>query len=99
MLLMPAFLVYELAQFVVVIQKGWLGEWWRAAVWMIQNSPHVLEQRRKVQKARCTPDRVLMTNGPIPFRDEIAAGPVARTGRRTLDAVLGLYWRGIARFV
>jgi GT2 family glycosyltransferase len=99
MLLMPAFLIYELAQFVVVIQKGWLGEWWRAAVWMVQNSPYVLEQRRKVQKARCTPDRVLMTNGPIPFRDEIAAGPVARTGRRTLDAVLGLYWRGIARFV
>ena len=98
-LLMPAFLIYEIAQLMVVIQKGWLGEWWRAVLWMIQNSPHVLEHRRKVQKERRTPDRILLTAGPIPFREEIAVGPVARTGRRLLDAVLGLYWKGIARLV
>jgi GT2 family glycosyltransferase len=97
--LTPMLLLYELAQFVVVVKKGWISEWFRASWWILSHSPSILQKRRRVQSGRKTLDRDLLAGGPIPFRDEIATDHLERVGRRMLDAMASWYWKRVAHFI
>ena len=94
LVLFPMLLLYELVQFVVVIRKGWLREWGRAAGWVIVNFPSILAKRREVQRARRRPDRELFTGGAMPFRSELAQSSLERYGKRALDSIATTYWKG-----
>ena len=98
-LLAPVFFVYEGAQFVVVVRKGWLKEWVRAVGSIATSIPSIMRKRRQIQKSRKRPDRGLFTDGPIPFRDELLAGSLERKGKRALEAIASLYWQKVARLV
>lgn len=98
-LLCPILLLYECAQLVVVIKKGWAREWARAARWIIREFPTLLALRRSVQKTRKVPDRELLSNGPIPFRTELTSGRLEAAGRRALDFVSMRYFQGVRRFL
>ena len=98
-LLSPILVVYECAQLVIVIKKGWLREWARAVGWIVRQFPTVLARRRVVQSTRKLPDRDFLSNGPIPFRAELASGRVELAGRRALDFVTACYWQGVRRFL
>jgi GT2 family glycosyltransferase len=97
--LAPMLLLYELAQFVVVVKKGWIGEWLRASWWILRHSPSILKKRRRVQSGRKTLDRDLLAGGPIPFRDELATDGLERVGRQMLDAMASWYWKRVAHFI
>ncbi len=99
LILSPVLAFYEVVQFVMVLKKGWIREWARAVVWIARHAPEVVEQRRRVQSARRNPDRVLLLGGPLPFREELTAGRLERSGRRVLNAVLGSYWKMVAQFI
>ncbi|MGH7541956.1 MAG: hypothetical protein ACRELC_13235, partial [Gemmatimonadota bacterium] len=99
LLLSPILLVYELAQFVAVVKKGWLREWLRALGWTLRHLPEIVRKRREIQRRRTRSDRALFTDGPIPFRDELIAGALERRGRQTLEGLASLYWRWVGRFV
>ncbi|HEX9054529.1 MAG TPA: glycosyltransferase [Gemmatimonadales bacterium] len=92
-LLAPLLLVYELAQLAVAAAKGWLGEWCRAAGWMLRHLPDVLEQRRAIQESRRIPDRRLLAGGPLPFRPELTPRGPERVAKRAFDRLSGAYWR------
>ena len=92
-LLAPLLLVYELAQLAVAAGKGWLGEWARAAWWVVCHLPDVLERRRAIQASRRIPDRRLLADGPLPFRAELTPRGPERIAKRALDRVSGAYWR------
>ena len=94
-LLSPIFLVYECAQFVIVIKKGWLREWLRAVGWIVRRLPMVLANRRIVQATRKLSDLELFSDGPIPLRSELTSGRLASTAKRALDAVSLCYWQGV----
>jgi GT2 family glycosyltransferase len=98
-LLSPILLVYECAQLAVVIKKGWIREWARAAGWIVRQFPTVLAKRRVVQSTRKLPDRDFLSDGPIPFRAELASGRVELAGLRALDFVTACYWQGVRRFL
>jgi GT2 family glycosyltransferase len=93
LVLAPILLFYDLAQLLLVIKKGWLPEWWRAVVWMCRNLPQVLRERRRIQRLRRVPDRLLLVGGGAPFRAELTTGKAERYARRALDAILGSYWK------
>jgi GT2 family glycosyltransferase len=99
LVLSPIFLVYELAQLAVVIKKGWLREWLRAAGWVLVSLPNVLRKRRAVQRHRCNPDRLLLKGGPLPFRDQLFASRFERRCKDALNSLVEWYWRGVASFV
>jgi GT2 family glycosyltransferase len=99
LLLAPLMLVYELAQLVVVLKKGWAREWYHALRWVVRHWPDIREKRRRVQYTRKTPDRALLSNGPIPFRDELTAGRMERVGRQMLDVAASWYWKCVAQFI
>ncbi len=97
--LAPFFLVYEIAQLVIVLKKGWWREWGRAVGWIVGHRRVILGKRRRLQEARQRADRELLTGGAIPFRGELASGAVERLLRQALDGLAALYWRGAVRLL
>ena len=93
LVLAPMAFLYEVAQFVVILKKGWLREWWRSVVWIAQNLPSVLKERRRIQRLRRLADRDLIQGGRLPFRAELATGTAERLARRLLDGIAIVYWR------
>jgi GT2 family glycosyltransferase len=95
LLLAPILFLYECVQLTMVLRKGWIREWVRAAGWMISEFPTVLDRRRSVQTARKVPDRELFSDGPIPLRGELAKGRFELAGRRVLDFISARYWQAV----
>jgi hypothetical protein len=91
--------VYELVQLVVVVKKGWLGEWFHAFRWILRHWSSTLHKRRRIQSSRRTLDRELLAGGPIPFRGELATDRLEQIGRRWLDAAANWYWKRVAHFI
>jgi GT2 family glycosyltransferase len=99
LLLTPVIAVYELAQLVMVIKRGWLREWMRAVWWMLTHFRELLEKRRRVQRAKEVPDRQLLQDGPLPFRSDLASDILERAGQRALNNLATAYWRLVAPLV
>ncbi len=97
--LCPILLVYELAQLVIVVKNGWILQWARAAGWIVRQLPTVLAKRRIVQATRKLPDRALFSDGPIPFRNELARGRLELAGKRALDVISLRYWQGVRQLL
>lgn len=95
-LLLPVLALYEMAQAVVVLRKGWTREWRRAAWWILTHRREILAKRSLVQGSRKVCDRDLLNGGAIPFREEVATTRIERGGRRLLDEMTGLYWRCVS---
>jgi GT2 family glycosyltransferase len=91
--MLPLLLVYECAQFAIVIKKGWLPEWWRSLTWVISHFPAVRRELRRIQHLRKLPDRQLLVGGPVPFRSELSTGVGELAARRILDVVVQSYWK------
>jgi GT2 family glycosyltransferase len=98
-LLSPVLLLYECAQLVIVIKKGWIREWARAIGWLVTSLPTILAKRRIVQGTRRVPDRSFITGGPVPFRPELIATSLERVAKGALDAVVGAYWKRVAPLI
>lgn len=99
LLLSPLLAVYEAAQLAIVVRKGWLRPWTRAAWWMTRHPVALLRKRAEVQASRRIPDRELLVGGPIPFRRELATGPLDRMAKGILDRFAATYWGAVRRLV
>jgi GT2 family glycosyltransferase len=99
LVLAPLFMVYELAQLVIVVKKGWLREWSRSVSWIFGHWAALMAKRRLVQENRTRGDRELLRGGAIPLRADLAEGSVERVLRRMLEGVAALYWRGAVRLL
>ncbi len=97
--LLPLFLLYELAQLVIVVRKGWWREWARAVGWIFSNWSVIMAKRRTLQTRRQRPDRDLLSGGAIPFRDELTNGPGEQFLRQAFSALASAYWRGAAHLI
>jgi GT2 family glycosyltransferase len=91
-LLAPAFVLYEAAQLVIVLKKGWWSEWWAAATWMLRHARDVSRSRRRTLAQRVLPDRELLAGGRLPFRQELARGRLERVGQALLDRCTNGWW-------
>jgi GT2 family glycosyltransferase len=98
-LLCPALLFYDFAQLVIVIRKGWIREWLRAFGWMAGNAGLVLRKRKAVQDGRRTPDREILSGGPVPLRMELTEGRLERAARNALNTFMESYWRSVKRLI
>jgi len=99
LVLSPLFLVYELAQMIIVVRKGWWREWVHAVQWIFSNWSLIMDKRRAVQSRRTRPDRDLLSGGDIPFRNELTNGPAERFLRHAFSAFAAAYWRGAAHLI
>ena len=94
----PAFLLFEIFQFLGVVKKGWIGEWVRACFWLGRRLPEIARRRREFARRRRYPDRIVMQAGPIPFHQQMARGNVERAGVAMLNGIARANWKA-ARIV
>jgi GT2 family glycosyltransferase len=99
LILFPLFLVYESAQLIIVVRKGWWREWAHAVRWIFANWSAIMDKRSAVQSRRTRPDRDLLSGGKIPFRDELTNGRGERFLRHAFSAFASAYWRGAAHLI
>ncbi len=93
LVLAPAFGVFELAQVVFLVRRGWVHHWLSSVFWLARHLPEILRRRVRVQRARQVPDRDILSGGPIPFSEGLAAGRSDRAALRVLSVFSSLYWR------
>jgi GT2 family glycosyltransferase len=98
-LLWPALLFYDFAQLLIVIRKGWIREWLRAFGWMAGNAGLVLRKRKAIQDGRRTPDREILSGGPVPLRMELTEGRLESVAKNALNALMASYWRSVKRLI
>lgn len=98
-LFIPIFAVYELAQLMIVIKKGWFTQWRRSLRWIFSNWGLIMKSRAKLQAVRQVSDRAFLKGGPIPHREELTAGPIESTARSLLNYAVAGYWRIINGFI
>jgi hypothetical protein len=92
-LLFPILVFYEVFQVAGVIKKGWLLQWWKALVWIVTHIPAILRKRKMVQKSRKTPDREILTGGPIPFSQYLVKSSMERAGKKLIVSLSSIYWK------
>ncbi len=97
--LSPILFAYEVFQIMGVIKKGWFREWFGAFSWIVVHFPGILEKRRMVQKERKTPDREILSDGPLPFTELLTASPLERAAKNLFDSLAGVYWKNVERFI
>jgi GT2 family glycosyltransferase len=95
LLLLPALLLYEIAQMAAALRKGWFGIWIRSVSWLIARSGTIARERRRIQSTRRVRDRAILTGGPLPLRSEVVEGRTERAARRVLDACFAAYYRAV----
>ncbi len=100
LLLSPVFFIYEIFQIVGVIKKRWFVEWGKAFFWIVLHPLEILRKRQIIQEARKTPDREVLRDGPIPFREgDLIKSSLERVGKNILNFLIKAYWKRIERFI
>jgi GT2 family glycosyltransferase len=99
LVLLPIFLFYEASQFVIIVKKGWLREWWRSVVWVLGHLRSILRERQRFQRLRRRHDGDLVKGGSLPFRSELTSSAFERWARRVLDGVAAGYWVLASRLI
>ena len=97
--LMPIFIVYESAQLIGVLMKGWWPEWCTALKSVRGQYHSLIKSRNVIQSSRCVPDRQLLTGGPIPFKKELGESKIEKACLRLLDIVASGYWAFARRII
>jgi GT2 family glycosyltransferase len=98
-LLLPPFVLYELAVVAFVLSRGWGVQWLKAWSWQLRNLPLILRRRRVTQRKRVRNDRDLLVSGPLPIAPGVIRAPALKAAVAALSAVLDAYWRLARRFV
>lgn len=88
----PVLLIYEAAQLLAVVKKGWWIPWLRAVRSVRRDFRSLMRRRREVQTKRKIADRVLLQTGPIPFTEHLAHGTAERWGMWILNWLARRYW-------
>ncbi len=98
--LLPAWVLHELAQMMFAAARGWIGPYLQGLTWNVTHLSRTLRKREGIQAARSTPDSAILQDGALPLHPGVmkAAGPAAWL-RGLLESVLGVLFRGLRRFL
>ena len=90
--LMPAFLLYQLAITAVFTMKGQLGACTRGGWWVITSFPAILRKRKQVQSIKVRRDRSLLSGKGSDMLGQAGASLVVRLGMKIMNGFFGFYW-------
>lgn len=92
MLLAPVLVLYETAQFVESLFRGWFWQWLKAGLWILGNIPRILRRRFRLQRSRKVRDRDVLSGGRMPFAPGFLHGRLAGKLVAFLGAAFDFYW-------
>jgi GT2 family glycosyltransferase len=91
-LLIPAWLLYELSLMIFLTAKGGLGRYLKGNISLLSDLPAILRERGQVQKHKRRRDRDVLSSGGMNIRRDLVKNPLIRHAHRALDALLRAYW-------
>ena len=97
--LIPALLVHEPLQLIVLVAKGHGWTYLRAVAGLIAMLPALPRDRALARRIRRKADRDLFISAPIVVRDDLAANPLVRRGKAFYERLLTGYWHLLKRTV
>jgi len=95
--MLPALLVHEPLQFLVLAAKGYAWTYVRAVGGLIRMLPRLPQERAR--QVRRVHDRDVLVSAPMVVRDDIAGSGLMRRGKALYDRWLDSYWRFLTRTV
>jgi len=93
LLLLPAFVLYEIEVFLLLARKGAMSSYFSAARHVLSNRKRILERRRAIQSMRRVGDRDLLHSGPIYIPQHLFQDRLTRVGASLLNRAFAIYWR------
>jgi GT2 family glycosyltransferase len=97
--LLPALLVYEPLQFLVLVMKGHGWTYLRAVAGLIAMLPALPRDRALARRIRRRPDSALLVSAPIVVGDALAGSALVRAGKGLYEQFLNAYWRLLTKTV
>ena len=99
LVLFPALALYELANFVFAVMRGWTRPWLQSWGWVITNRAVVCERRRWIQSRRRLADREILTGGPLPLAPGLLDSGLLHYAVSAFSALLNGYWRLVRHLI
>lgn len=90
--LLPALLVFEVAQFLGLLAKGVPGMYFSAALNVLVRLPRTLRKRRMIQASRKVKDRAFFVSGPFFLSPALLKGTYTRAGFYGMIRFFDAYW-------
>lgn len=98
-LLSPALLLFEFAQFCFLALKGSAGEWLRGMGLVAGDFGKIIRKRKKTLLAKKTPDNELLTTGEIYMFSHRLGGGVMASLKYIMEKLLSGYWLIVRPFL
>jgi len=89
---LPAHALYEVAQLIGLIRRGWLGAWFGAVGDLCRDRARLVAERRWIQAARRVPDHAILCGGPAPFSSGLARSDFERRAQACFDTFSDAVW-------
>ncbi|MEL7039053.1 MAG: glycosyltransferase family 2 protein [Cyanobacteria bacterium J06592_8] len=93
LLLIPAFLVYELFLAAFLLLKGKITEYFQAIIAVFQSFSRLMRKRRKAQACKIRSDRELLQSKALYMRGDLLKNPILAKVKSGLDQFFRLYWK------
>jgi GT2 family glycosyltransferase len=97
--LIPALLVHEPLQFLLLTASGHLRTYLRAVGGLVAMLPALPRDRAAIRRIRRRSDRDLLVSGPLIVRNDLAGSALARRGKTAYERALTAYWSVLRRTV
>lgn len=99
LLLIPAFLVYELCLAIFLIFKGKTTEYFQAIFAIFTSFSRLMQKRRKAQACKIRSDRELLKSKALYMRGDLLKNPILAKVKFGLDQFFRLYWKLIVPLI
>jgi GT2 family glycosyltransferase len=97
--ILPALVVYEPLQCLLLVAKGHGRVYLRAISGLLAMLPSLPADRAVARRIRARNDRDLLTSAPMVVRDDLAASFLVRRGKGVYERFLDGYWNLLKRHV
>ena len=95
LVLLPALVLHEGLQAIVLAAKGHALTYCRAWAGLCRLLPALAADRDRVRRIRVRSDRELLKGGALVVRTDLAGGSFARRARHGYERILDAYWRAV----
>lgn len=97
-LLLPAFIVYEIFLFFMLLLKKMPVVYVSGNFSVIKNIRTIYKKRKEIQATRSVPDKKFLTAGPMYIPPAHLTNPIYRVGNNFLGGLFWLYWQIVKHF-
>ncbi|MGB0768296.1 MAG: glycosyltransferase family 2 protein [Phycisphaeraceae bacterium] len=93
LVLLPALALYEGVSLGAAVAKGAGKQWFRAWSGIVSMRSEIRTRRRRIQRERTTPDRDILSGGPVPLAPGFVSHPLVGFVVGVLNVCFGAYWK------